>query len=313
MSDPTVDVIIATNRASPFLSEALASVCAQTWTGWRIIIVDDGCSDPAFLRSAVHDIPEARIVRQPPSGLPAARNTGIRASSADLIAFLDDDDVWHPGRLAAQVSAWQAATDRVAVYCGGWYMGPDGTTFGRGWPAVQASSAQFLGGDVPPPRIVTLLVRRTVCESMGGFNETFTLAEDNEFILRLAQEGEMVAVDERLVGYRRHALNMSGAALEGRLANERALLLQIESARGRGDETTARLLRNHLRWLRRTAAPASVRHMAAAVRRADATAFARELAWATRSAPIHTLAALAAKSATALRTALRSSRGDAAH
>ena len=245
----------------------------------------------------MHDIPDARIVRQPPSGVSAARNTGIRAGSGDLIAFLDDDDVWHPGRLAAQVSAWQAATDRVAVYCGGWYMGPDGTPFGRGWPAVQASSAQFLGGDVPPPRIVTLLVRRTVCESMGGFNETFTLAEDNEFILRLAQEGEMVAVDERLVGYRRHALNMSGAALEGRLANERALLVQIESARGRGDETTARLLRNHLRWLRRTSAPASVRHMAAAVRRADATAFARELAWASRSAPIHTLAALAAKSA----------------
>ena len=68
MSDPTVDVIIATNRASPFLSEALASVRAQTWTGWRIIIVDDGCSDPEFLRSAVHDIPDARIVRQPPSG-----------------------------------------------------------------------------------------------------------------------------------------------------------------------------------------------------------------------------------------------------
>jgi glycosyltransferase involved in cell wall biosynthesis len=307
MSEPTVDVIIATNRDSPYLHDAIESVRAQSWTGWRLTLVDDGSPAPDFLRRAVVDVPGARVLRQAPSGLPAARNTGIRSTEGGLITFLDDDDVWHHDRLHAQVAAWRSAPHHVAVYSAGWYMGPDGARFGVGWPAVQTQSARFLSGEVPPPRIVTLMVRRDVCESMGGFDETFSLAEDNEFILRLAQQGELLAVPTPLVGYRRHASNMSGEdmALAGRRANERLLELHIAEAVRRGDSTTALLLRRNLRNLRRRCASDSVRHMAAAARRADGRGVLQEAAWAARRAPLRTLGVLTAKAATSLRPSRR--------
>lgn len=305
MSEPTVDVVISTNRASPYLREAVDSVVQQSWTRWRLIVVDDGSPTPQFLLDALRDVPGSVVVRQPASGLPAARNHGIRLGTGQLIAFLDDDDVWHPDRLAAQVEAWLAAPSHVAVYSSGWYMDADGTPFGSGWPAVQTPSRLFLSGQVPLPRIVTVLVRRDVCEAMGGFDETFSLAEDNEFLLRLAQRGEMLAVDAALVGYRRHAFNMSGASLEGRLANERLLLMQRAAARARGDRLTARLLGANLRRLRSTSAPESLRLMAAAARERDVRGLGRELVWAGRSAPLPTLAALADRSMRALRAGRR--------
>jgi glycosyltransferase involved in cell wall biosynthesis len=308
MSEPTVDVVISTNRASPYLREAVGSVLEQSWTGWRLIVVDDGSPTPEFLLDAVRDVPDAVVVRQPASGLPAARNHGIRVGTGQLVAFLDDDDVWHPDRLAAQVEAWRAAPRHVAVYSGGWYMDADGTPFGSGWPAAQTPSPLFLSGEVPLPRIVTLLVRRDVCEAMGGFNETFSLAEDNEFILRLAQRGEMLAVEQALVGYRRHAFNMSGISLEGRLANERLLVMQRAAARANGDRLTARLLGTNLRRLRRTSAPDSLRLMAAAVRARDLGSLGRELAWAGRSAPLPTVAALASRATHVFRAARRPDR-----
>lgn len=307
MSEPTVDVVISTNRASPYLREAIDSVQRQSWTRWRLIVVDDGSADPGFLRDVVGDVPDAIVVRQPPSGLPAARNHGIRIGTGELIAFLDDDDVWHPDRLGAQVEAWQAAPQYVGVYSAGWYMDAEGAPFGVGWPARQARSRLFLSGEVPTPRIVSLLVRRDVCEAIGGFDETFSLAEDNEFILRLAEHGELLAVDRPLVGYRRHTFNMSGNALDGRLANERVLLLHRAAARARGDQETACLLDAHLRRLRRTCASDSVGLMAAAVRACDLRALGREVAWAARSAPLSTLAAFATRTTQALR-----SRPDAA-
>ena len=301
MSEPAVDVVISTNRASPYLREAIESVLQQSWTRWRLIVVDDGSPTPEFLLDAVRDVPGALVVRQPPSGLPAARNHGIRVGTGDLVAFLDDDDVWHPERLAAQVEAWRAAPEHVAVYSSGWYMDADGTPFGVGWPARQTSSVRFISGQVPLPRIVTLLVRRDVLDETGGFDETFSLGEDNEFILRLAQHGEMLAVDQALVGYRRHSFNMSGVSLEGRLANERVVITHRAAARARGDVATARLLRAHLRRLRRTSAPVSVRQMAAAARARDVGALGREVAWAARYAPLSTLTAIVTKLTRALR------------
>src|SRR5271154_2282442 len=100
---PKVDVIIPAYNAAKYLAAAIESVIAQTFEDWRILLVDDGSTDNTaevvapFLERLG---PKLRFIRQPNSGVSAARNTAIRNASAEFLALLDADDVWLPCRLA---------------------------------------------------------------------------------------------------------------------------------------------------------------------------------------------------------------------
>src|SRR5512144_2193690 len=96
-SMPTFSVIIPTYGRAKFLSEAVASVLAQTCADFECIVVDDASPEPA----TVPDDERVRLSRREENGgPPAARNTGIDAACGTYVAFLDDDDVWVPTRLA---------------------------------------------------------------------------------------------------------------------------------------------------------------------------------------------------------------------
>ncbi|WP_170175205.1 glycosyltransferase [Georgenia muralis] len=281
-----MDVVVATNRNHAYLRESLASVKAQTWPHWRVVVVDDGSPDPSALDLVVAGVPGARVVHQRSGGVSAARNRGLAEGVAPLVAFLDDDDIWRPDRLERQVRAWEAAPHHVAVHSAGWYIDAEGQPFGEGWRARQALSRRYLSGEEPLPRIVTLLVRRDICERVGGFDETLSLAEDNDFTLRLAQVGEFLSLDDALVGYRRHAGNVSApGALAGRQSTERMLRAQIGRALDREDVAAALLLRENLRRFLKASAVEALHGTAGALRARDARTFAAELRWAGRPAP----------------------------
>src|SRR3954447_7877831 len=92
---PAVSVIIPAYRASRDIADALASVFAQTFTDFEVIVVDDGSPDAAELEVAVAPFrSRIQLIVQANRGAGAARNTGIRASTGRLIAFLDADDLW---------------------------------------------------------------------------------------------------------------------------------------------------------------------------------------------------------------------------
>lgn len=284
MTDPVVDVIIPTNRASRFLPETIASVAGQTWPHWRLTVVDDGSPDPATLDDLVADVPGARVLHQAPSGTSAARNRGIRETDGPLLVFLDDDDVWLPERLERQVEAWLQAQEHVAVFCGGSYIDGDGRSFGEPWPAHQTPSRTFLSGEVPMPRIVTLMVRRDVCLAVGGFDEGIRTGQDLDFTLRVLQEGEMRAVPEPLVLYRRHNSNVSQAgSLVGRRAIDSLLTRQIHDAKRRNDASATLLLRENRRRRRSVAAAESLDGAVADLRLRDVHGVAAELRWAART------------------------------
>jgi glycosyltransferase involved in cell wall biosynthesis len=107
-----VGVVIPTRGDRPgLLREAVAAVLAQDYPGKSsVVVVADGARCPDF-GSSVRVLPNART-----PGLPGARNTGIAACDTDLVAFCDDDDVWLPGKLAAQVRALREGAEFVA--CG---------------------------------------------------------------------------------------------------------------------------------------------------------------------------------------------------
>ncbi len=102
-----VAVIIPFWNPGRMLREALDSVAAQTVQPSQVVVVDDGSTDDSA--EAVSAYPAVTLVRQSRSGTAAARNTGIARTDADLVAFLDADDLWPPGSLSARIAALREA------------------------------------------------------------------------------------------------------------------------------------------------------------------------------------------------------------
>jgi glycosyltransferase involved in cell wall biosynthesis len=251
MSLPRVDVVLASNRGGPFLDEAIDTALDQAGVSVRVILVDDGSPDPASLDRAAARREGVDLVRQPPRGVSAARNTGLERVDADLVAFLDDDDVWEPTLLHTLLGALSDDPAAVGAYCGGFYLDAAGHRFGVGWSAPPASREDLLRGAIPIPTITTLLLHADACAAVGGFDSDFELGEDNDFVLRLLQRGSMIAVDLQLVGYRRHQHNTTNGDPRARAeASDRLIRLNRARAIARGDARSATLLAENLRRFR---------------------------------------------------------------
>ncbi len=274
MTDHSITVIIPTNRGGVYLDEAVSSVRGQTLPVEEILLVDDGAPAPGLAEVAQRL--GLRYLRQDPSGLSVARNAGAEAAQTAWIAYLDDDDVWHPERIEQQVHALRSQPDAVAVSTGGWYMDADGVPFGEGWGSRPATSRQMISYEAVPPRITTLLIRRDTYLAAGGCRTAMEPAEDNDLIQRLLQQGEFAQVDRQLVGYRRHLGNVTQRGLAGRRANRRVLADLLDAARGDAELTD--LLRRHRRAFRRYAAADNFGELIDALRRREA-GYAAQIAW----------------------------------
>lgn len=281
-----VSVIVATNRGGAFLREAVSSALDQTRAVREVILVDDGSPEPGL--RAVADELGICYVRIPASGVSAARNAGARRASGPLLAFLDDDDVWHPVKIDHQLRALERKPTAIACFTGGWHLDAEGTDLGAPWRAPEASSREMLSGDVPFPRIVTLLVDRRRFTDVGGFDEGLVQAEDNDLILRLLLNGEFAAVDEPLTGYRRHWENTTARSLVGLRLSLRVVQRRRNEATRRGDRDAAELLAANLRRLRRRVASDAVGNVVDALRRRDFTLALRTASWAITRVPAQT-------------------------
>lgn len=103
-----ISAIIPAHDAAPFLAEAIASVLAQSLPVAEVVVVDDGSSDgTAQIAAGFGEI--VQLERQEKLGPAAARNRGIAMASGDVLAFLDADDIWLPGKLSVQIAALGSA------------------------------------------------------------------------------------------------------------------------------------------------------------------------------------------------------------
>jgi glycosyltransferase involved in cell wall biosynthesis len=280
---PRVSVVVATNRGGPFLAEALASAAAQTLPAAELVVVDDGSPEPEALRAIVAAVPAARLVRRPAAGVSAARNAGVHETTGDLVAFLDDDDRWHPERLRRHVEAMTARPDAVVSYCGMRTIDADGARLVAADQRPAHDEADVVRG--PGVMLPNLVVRRATFDAVGGFDPAYRQGEDLDLVLRAAALGPFVFVDDVLVDYRHHPTNTTrshrdlAASIRTILRHHRAVAL----AAGRTDVVDAydeRLAAND-RFAWWSAGRAARRDLAG--RRPAAAA--AEVAWAARFAP----------------------------
>lgn len=203
-----VDILIPAYNTARFLPAALESVEAQTFTDWRILLIDDGSTDGT--RDVVAPFrkrlgPKFEYIWKANAGLSAARNTGLSLASAEFIALLDADDVWLPERLAESVRSLEQAPAAGLSYGFVSRVDPEGnivSTHDELKPDAEGSIPRSIYTrriDLPCP---TITFRRECTERVGGFDETMRATEDRDLWLRIAQKYEVARIPRIIAYYR---------------------------------------------------------------------------------------------------------------
>jgi glycosyltransferase involved in cell wall biosynthesis len=210
-----------------YIRDAIDSILAQEPRPSEIVVVDDGSTDGGAELVAGH--PEVRIVRQANAGEAAARNRGIGETAAPLIAFLDQDDVWLPRKLALQVPRLADPAVDI-VFAQHRLMVEDGATWFR-----QDALGRVLTAELPG----TMIVKRTAFARIGLYREDIRLGSDVDWILRARDAGlGFRLVEEVLLLRRMHRTNASideAAFMTGLLRAARASVRRKQSTRGRDE------------------------------------------------------------------------------
>ena len=200
---PPVSVILPTYNRCASCIEAVDSIVAQTWRHFELIIVDDGSTDDTRARlddrcAAIRDIP-IRIIALDHAGMPGrTRNRGVAAAHGELIAFLDDDDLWLPKKLEQQLEL---------------HRGPNAAALShtreiwrRGLRTIsQRRQHHRRAGDIFADALrrciigpSTVMLNRGLFLQQGGFREDLPIAEDYELWLRITAHHQVAYLDQAL-------------------------------------------------------------------------------------------------------------------
>lgn len=217
MTAETVSVVIPAHNAAAFLAEAVASVRAQTVPVTEIIVVDDGSTDatPAVIAAL-----GVRSLRKEKGGAAAARNRGAELATGEWLAFLDADDLWLPGKQAAQLACALAEPRPDVVFGLGcnFLVAPDGTR------QEQPERPAYLPG--------AALLRREYFLSRARFDESLSPNEVVAWNMGFQSGGARVAVvPERVLLRRIHATNTRRQGDGGRPTDLRLLREWIQKKR----------------------------------------------------------------------------------
>jgi glycosyltransferase involved in cell wall biosynthesis len=207
---PVVSVVIPTFNRGLLLREAVRSVLAQSFRDFELIVADDGSTDgtPDFIRTI--DDARVRCVPIAHSGSAAwVRNAGVARARGEWVAFLDSDDLWLPEKLERQLAALRA-NPRCAWSCTGvTFIDENGTAIrqraGSTYVPVSGWVLEALITQTATASMTTLMVRRSLLDDIGGFDEALTFRQDYDLALRLAMRAELCALAEPLSCIREHA------------------------------------------------------------------------------------------------------------
>lgn len=214
---PRVTIVIAAYNAAGTLAETLASVAAQTYRDFELVVVDDGSTDatPVLLASRQAAWPWLRWTRQANAGASAARMQAIALARGEFIAFLDSDDLWLPDKLALQMAVFDRNPSAALVFTDERNFSADGdaalSRFQQKPPARgRVLTALFFGNFILNSSVV---VRKDALLDAGGLNPLHRVHEGVDLWLRIAEQHDFDYVDQVLVRYRVRPDSISHADL----------------------------------------------------------------------------------------------------
>jgi glycosyltransferase involved in cell wall biosynthesis len=197
-SPPRISVILPTYNRAWILGEAVDSVLNQDYANLELIVVDDGSTDDTASLIATY-ADRITVICQANRGVSAARNAGIRAASGELIALLDSDDTWLPGKVTAQASFFETHPDAlicqtqeiwirngVRVNPGNHHRKQTGMIFERSLALCLVSPS-------------AVMMRRSLLDEMGLFDEALPACEDYDLWLRIAWKYPIHLIDQALI------------------------------------------------------------------------------------------------------------------
>ena len=259
-SSPPITVIIPTFNRAGLLSGAIASVLSQNYPSFELIVVDDGSSDrtrrvvegwerrleePAA-GSGLNHSGRLRYLYQENRGPAAARNFGIRRARYDLLAFLDCDDRFRPGKLAIQAAAMTAAPEMALSHT-------EEIWLRRGEHLNQKKRHRKAGGELFARSLElcligmsTVIMRRDLLEKVGYFDETLPCCEDYELWLRVSSRFPVLFVEQPLT--EKHGGRPDQLSVRHRVGMDRFRIRALEKLLAAGELTAeqARLARREL-------------------------------------------------------------------
>lgn len=208
---PQVSVIMPVRDAGAWVTEAIASLAAQTFADFELLVIDDGSDDAtrAILDTTAPGDRRTRVIRTERLGLVAALNRGLAEARAPLLARLDADDRALPERLAAQVG-YLAQHAEVGLV-GSWAQRIDaqGSVTGRLTPETGSDELARILVSRNPFIHSSIMLRAELARRLGGYRPAFAGAEDYDLWLRIAETSRLANLPEVLVQYRRHRASAS--------------------------------------------------------------------------------------------------------
>jgi glycosyltransferase involved in cell wall biosynthesis len=189
---PKISAIITTFNRAPFLKDAIKSVLSQTFKDFELLVLDNSSSDDT--EKIVKSFGDKRIkyIRHKPLNISQARNLGVKEAQGEYIGFLDDDDEWLPNKLKHQLFVFSKNKDPDLgmVYGGFVWINPSGKLIREHKPESRGKLLKvFLWQKDPVTGSASNpLIRKTVFEVVGNYDEKVVTGEDWEFYLRLSEK-----------------------------------------------------------------------------------------------------------------------------
>lgn len=222
-----VSIVMPVLDGLEFIDEAVASVRAQTFSSWELLVVDDGSTDGSAERAQAYAADDPDRIRyfehagHQNLGQTASRNLALGAARGEYVAFLDADDYWEPDKLARQCDILDTEP-RVAMVYNPYFLWfgwtgrdedvardvrgeiGDGTWYGRVVEPPQML-VQQIDRETGFPAPVSALVRRAVIEEVGGFEPTFPgMYDDESFFTKICVNHPVYVISDCLDRYRQH-------------------------------------------------------------------------------------------------------------
>ena len=206
VTDPFFSVVIPTHNRSALLAQAIQSVLSQTFTDFELIVVDDHSTDETQKQLAHYDDPRLTYFLNDHSrGGAGARNAGIARAQGHWIAFLDDDDVWLPQKLAQQYQKIMSVSAEVGLIYTGYatYDFQRNQILAKVYPEKEGWILQDLLYKNWITGFCGVAVRTDLLKKVGGLDEQLPALQDIDLYVRVAEHAAIAYVNAILVYLRK--------------------------------------------------------------------------------------------------------------